>query len=380
MKRYPSIDTLQRALGEGAFAYAVDRKKAAGRALGTFVELMSFYLLKSWGFERNMAIERGLPEFANPGISHNVEFTFHRSRRIASLPLDGRLPVTAKKLAALLPDDLLRGARATGQRLLSSDGTVKNACTIAESGDGFFNAYVGRSRGAKSRTADICELQAHPFAMVECKRVGVEDGQRKGPQTIEKAKQGAYVARTVSSLQRVRLKDGSLGGFAEKADGSFVCGDYYSLLREVISGRHPSLASGLTLTIGIVSNHGNWFTSENRNKELEVLAQSYDWLLFLSDEGLARFIDEVIFSEGNPLPASREAFKASYGRDKTANRFTKSRIDASADGELTRYFTRRHREIAGWFNLISPAGGSVDELKAQLSSLASAGSEAGGAT
>ena len=64
--RYKSIDALQRELANGAFAYAADPKKAAGRALGTFVELITFYLLKSWGLEQYLAIERGLPEFANP--------------------------------------------------------------------------------------------------------------------------------------------------------------------------------------------------------------------------------------------------------------------------------------------------------------------------
>ena len=38
---------------------------------------------------------------------------------------------------------------------------------------------------------------------------------KKGPQTIEKAKQVAYVARTVSSLQRVRLRDGRFSGVIE---------------------------------------------------------------------------------------------------------------------------------------------------------------------
>ena len=48
--------------------------------------------------------------------------------------------------------------------------------------------------------------------MFECKRVGVEEGNKKGPQTIEKAKQGAYVARTVSSLQKIRIDSGELHG------------------------------------------------------------------------------------------------------------------------------------------------------------------------
>ena len=46
---YDSVDKMQKALADGVFSYAKDRKKAAGRCLGTFVEIIAFYLLKSWG-------------------------------------------------------------------------------------------------------------------------------------------------------------------------------------------------------------------------------------------------------------------------------------------------------------------------------------------
>lgn len=45
---YESIDKIQRALADGIFAYAGDRKKAAGRALGTFLEIITWYLIKTW--------------------------------------------------------------------------------------------------------------------------------------------------------------------------------------------------------------------------------------------------------------------------------------------------------------------------------------------
>ena len=52
---YESVDKLQKTLAETVFMYADDRKKAAGRALGTLVEIITFYLLKTWGLGR----ERG---------------------------------------------------------------------------------------------------------------------------------------------------------------------------------------------------------------------------------------------------------------------------------------------------------------------------------
>jgi hypothetical protein len=83
---------------------------------------------------------------------------------------------------------------------------------------------------------------------------------RKGPQTIEKAKQGAYVARMVSALQKIRLTDGSVGGIIQKRDGSFRQGNYYTLMAEIIASGDPEFLSRFILTVGVVSNHGNWFT------------------------------------------------------------------------------------------------------------------------
>lgn len=74
---YQSIDQLQKLLGEEVFAHTKDAKKAAGRALGTLVEIITYYLLNEWHFSENIAIERGLAEYGNAEITHNVEFTMH---------------------------------------------------------------------------------------------------------------------------------------------------------------------------------------------------------------------------------------------------------------------------------------------------------------
>ncbi|MBI2890478.1 MAG: hypothetical protein HYY13_06795, partial [Nitrospirae bacterium] len=228
---YPSVDQLQKVLTEKVFHYAKDSKKAAGRALGTIVEIITFYALKSWGFERNIAIERPLPEFANNDIMHNVEYSLHPSTPLAQIEFKrDELPLTARKIAnnkqfapfAIPPTSFKTSA------LLSNDLILRNSCTICDLGDNFLNAYLdtlGKDKGCYS----VVSLCRRPFAIFECKRVGVEEGMRKGPQTIEKAKQGAYVARTVSSLQKIRLTDGSMGGLIQKRDGSFRHGDYYEL-------------------------------------------------------------------------------------------------------------------------------------------------------
>jgi hypothetical protein len=83
---YQSVDALQQVLVEKVFHYAEDRKKAAGRALGTLVEIITYYALKGWGFRENVAIERPLPEYKNAEITHNVEFSLHPILRQQSIP------------------------------------------------------------------------------------------------------------------------------------------------------------------------------------------------------------------------------------------------------------------------------------------------------
>lgn len=368
---YPSVDQLQKVLTKKVFHYAKDSKKAAGRALGTFVEIITFYALKSWGFERHVAIERPLPEFANEDITHNVEYSLHPSTQLAQIEFRrDALPVTAQKIAknevlaklGITTDSLKTHA------LLSNNLVLRNSCTVCDHGETFINAYLDRL-GKNGGQYSIVLLQRRPFAIFECKRVGVEEGMRKGPQTIEKAKQGAYVARTVSALQKIRLTDGSIGGLIQKRDGSFRCGDYYKLMSEIIASDDPELLSQFILTVGVVSNHGNWFTSNNHNKEMKVLAQSYDWLLFLTDIGIAQFIDELLFHPTKELAAAKEAFLASYTGEKGVNKFTKVRISLSADSALQSYFSSNMNIIEGWFNIITPAAKSLTVLKEELDAL-----------
>ena len=368
---YPSVDQLQKVLTEKVFHYATDSKKAAGRALGTLVEIITFYSLKAWGLERNVAIERPLPEFANDDITHNVEYSLHPSMHLASVSFDRNdLPVTARKIikipeivALAIPSDSTKT-----HALLSKNLVLRNSCTVCGSGETFLNAYLDKL-DKKTGRYSVATLRRRPFAIFECKRVGIEEGMKKGPQTIEKAKQGAYVARTVSALQKIRLTDGSMGGFIQKHDGSFRHGDYYKLMAEIIASDDPELLSRFILTVGVVSNHGNWFTSENHNKELKVLAQSYDWLLFLTDAGIAQFIDELLLHPAAELAAARKVFLSSYTGKKGVNQFTKVQVALAADAALQSYFRSHVKAIEGWFNIIAPAGKNLSVLKDELNTL-----------
>ena len=83
-----------------------------------------------------------------------------------------------------------------------------------------------------------------------------------------------------------------------------------------------------------MSNHGNWFTSDNPNKELRVLAQSYDWLLFLTDDGLAQFIADILQSDAPDVAPAKKAFLESYTGRNAKTRFTKVQMALDADKVL----------------------------------------------
>lgn len=362
---YESVDKLQNLLADSVFNYTNDKKKAAGRALGTFLEIITYYLIKSWNLDTFAAIERPLPEFANSEITHNVEFTLHGHKRICKkkytaddFPISGSSII---KQSGLTVD----GAKQKSVMLVDKDNVIRNACTILSDENKIVNAYLNTTE----RSYGIYELYAKPFAMFECKRVGVEEGSKKGPQTIEKAKQGSYVARTVSALQRIRKTDGTLAGFLQKSESDYVVDDYYKLLSAVIQSDEKALLENFILTVGVVSNHGNWFTSENPNKELKVLAQSYDWLLFLTDKGISEFITDLLISPDKKYSAIKAAFQKSYSAEKKGNIFTKVKMDYDSDIVLCDYFKSNLSKIESWFNIISPQNKSLFDLKNELSIL-----------
>ncbi|MDE2748250.1 MAG: hypothetical protein OXI34_04750 [Chloroflexota bacterium] len=366
---YKSIDTLQNDLAIQVFHNRQDSKKAAGRALGTLVELVTYYLLCSWDLRDHIVIERKLPEFANSEIVHNVEFSLHPIRSLHKIGMQPySRPVTPAKIRK--QSSLLANHRLKSNQIVTSRDIKRNATLLVDTQASLFVAHVDQL-SESSCDLTIVELNSQPFAIFECKRVGVEEGMKKGPQTIEKAKQGAYVARSVSSLQKIRSRNGQIQGIIEEADGNFRMAPYHSMLREVIGSDSLSEFPGFMLTVGIVSNHGNWFTSNNYNKELRVLAQSYDWLLFLTDQGLHEFIERILINPGPELEAAKQAFLDSYSGKAGGNRFTKVNIDVSADESLRSFFQDHSSSIDKWFNVIAPERMSIDALKRDLGTLSS---------
>lgn len=369
---YPSVDELQKLLTKDVFHYAQDSKKAAGRALGTLVEVITFYLLQAWGLSESIAIERGLAEYGNPAIKHNVEYSLHPVTYRRRITLQNvQPPLTSAKLAKALCEAIPDFDQCTrsGNVLLTRAGVYRNCCVLAVNENQVHMCLIEKI----SKDQVVLKLVGQhkkPYAMFECKRVGIEEGNKKGPQTIEKAKQGAYVARTVSALQRVRLASGDLQAVMPRGDGSLYVKPYGEMMQEIIETSCADLLRDFVLTVGVVSNHGNWFTSGDQNKELMVLAQSYDWLLFLTDAGLAEFVQDVLIKPKPDLKPARTAFLESYPKQKKGNCFTKVQIQIEADAALQEYFATNLGKIESWFNIIAPAGQRTAVLKEQIHKLA----------
>jgi len=369
---YESVDKLQNALGEQVFHYTQDKKKAAGRALGTMVEIITFYLLKTWGFNQSVSIERKLAEYGNEEISHNVEYSLHpinQTKKIL-LPNDGNSLTANKILKGIGDENYTDKFVRKNNTLLDKHNILRNGCTVGISENSYLISSIDSSDNTNFKI-DIFEQNKNPYAFFECKRVGVEEGMKKGPQTIEKAKQGAYVARTASSLQKIRTDKNEKYGIIYKADNQPIIKPYVELMEEIIYSNDSDLLKRFILTVGVVSNHGNWFTAENQNKEMKVLSQSYDWLIFLTDAGLSQFIDDLILNPKGANKKVQQAFQRSYSATKKKNVFTKVKMDFEADAVLLEYFSSQINEIEKWFNIIAPERKSIDELKSELTELRS---------
>lgn len=374
---YQSVDKLQRLLADTVFKHTKDAKKASGRALGTLVEVITYYLLKTWGMNDQISIEQRLEEYGNPIIAHNVEYSLHPILKSQQF----RFPKTQNSITART---ILKELTAQGYDLagftktsvsLLSKGVLRNACTFAKSSDSNLLCSI-ESVSNNSLNLQIYEQHRKPYAMFECKRVGIEEGMTKGPQTIEKAKQGAYVARMASSLQKIRDENGQMQGIIYRSDGTYIIKPYVELMEDIIYSDDVELLRKFIATVGIVSNHGNWikrdldgnltFSEELFQKELLVLAQSYDWLLFLTDQGLSEFIDNLLLNPNQEYALLKKTFMASYKEGKKKNEFTKVQMNLEADRLLLKYFRENIDTVEGWFNIISPTTKTLVDLKSEL--------------
>lgn len=204
--------------------------------------------------------------------------------------------------------------------LLSKDGILRNAYTMTKSDKSYLMCSIKENRFDSDIIGlHVYEQRAKAFAIFECKRVGVEEGMTKGPQTIEKAKnKGRTLRELFLHSKKFVLRKVTYSEIIYKSDGSQIIKPYIELMEDVVYSNDPELLRRFILTVGVVSNHGNWikrnksglldFSDDNFQKELLVLAQSYDWLLFLTDQGLSEFINDLLLEPETEYESVRNAF------------------------------------------------------------------------
>ena len=100
-----------------------------------------------------------------------------------------------------------------------------------------------------------------------------------------------------------------------------------------------------------------------------VLAQSYDWLLFLTDKGLSDFIDKLLLNPTPEVKFLKDTFLSSYTEGKKKNQFTKVQMNIEADRILLKYFRENLSMVESWFNVISPNQKNLISLKNELEEL-----------
>ena len=360
-----SIETIQDRMSNDIFAHTKSPRKASGRAMGTIVEIITYYLLLSWGARKSLSIEISLPEYDRNEITHNVEFSLHPQFKTYELKIDGQSnSITGRKICEEMMTKHNIDIKNHKNTLFTKHGVLRNACLIHKELVNQECRFIANM--IDYGNVEVTQQSISPYMIFECKRVGQDAKNNKGPQAIEKAKQGSYVAKTVSSLQKIRDGEGNSIGILYEGEKTPTIKPYDELINELIQTDNIKRLKKFIVTVGIISNHGNWFTAENQNKEMQVLSSSYDWLLFLTDEGLTKFINEVILNSES-YPSINKAFKQSYSKDNTTGtKFTKVNMDYKAHRELIKYFTDNNMAVESWFNIIQPNHGTIDQLREQM--------------
>ena len=361
------VEDVQALLAGEVFAHTQSPRKAAGRALGMMVEIITYYLLESWNLRESISMEVPLGEYGNCEIADNVEYGLHWTEKSYHVNAQGQPrpePITANAIRNMMLQSHGLDIGKVRSVALLSGGVVRNSCLLNKHTSTRWVANYGRGGDVT-----VSLQSSQPYMIFECKRVGLDAHRGKGPQAIEKAKQGSYVARTASCLQRIRDSHGNVMGIIYDGE-NYTVGPYSEIFDDTIHSGRP-IPQGFVVTVGVVSNHGNWFTADSQNKEMMVLAQSYDWLLFLTDRGLAEFANDVVLSGTHA--GAKKAFQESYAEGKKSNRFTKVRMSLEAHRELAAYFKANMRSVEDWFNVITPAESRLSDLRSQIRSLHSKG-------
>jgi hypothetical protein len=366
-----SVDDVQKILMDKIFSKSEASKKAAGRALGTIQEIIVWLLLDAHGLGNRTILEYRLPEYARPHITHNVEFSINPQRKVEQVRLESELHKTIKLPQSIIDrhsvqkTSLNRSVRVIDHNSqfqrpvrLINPSFVKNV-EEWQADALYFGQYIDNNQGS------VVSVSKMPVAFIESKRVGLEVGTTTGPQTIEKAKQGSYTALRCSKLQKVFLPKMTCGVIAKNVGEQIKLRPYDEVWEEIIASKDIELLNGIIRSVIFLSDHINWYVNGIAKKDLTILQQSYDWTIWINDQGLVNFVTDCILGNEEVFGAfSRNYTERTPG---SLGFFTKNRIDDRVYRILLSYFNRNlQRILKDWLCVLGPSGKQFSDLVTEL--------------
>lgn len=378
MCRDPPYDQMRNI--QVALSDLVGGQKTAGRRLGMILEIMTFLFFQSQGLASSMRKGNQLPSFAIDA-THETDFSFHpvlqsttqiftnqqQQVGVSRQPVPSRQFPISEQLSLLDPDSLIPIMK---DKIIQNSNVNPLAVIAVPEGD---RKDSGNPSGQKicsnitslsSETGTRCDVSINrlansAYAKVECKRVGIELTADSAPQTIEKAKQGAYAADHASSFQSIYTRGGEKLGVM--LGDRIRVGPYDQLRNQIINGEIPGMLEGYCSTLFVFSEPSNWQTSNGVwKKDLEVLRASFDWVMYLEDEAFIHFCENFHLAD-------------SEGGDNSVRNWIHdnaklSQIPWNAYNELMEYV--RENPPAEWFAVHTPEEGNttllIEEMEALL--------------
>lgn len=379
MRRHPPYDQMRNI--QEALSGLVGGQKTAGRRLGMILEIMTFLFFQSEGLGPSMRKGNQLPSFAIDA-THETDFSFHPILQTTSVEFSDsenqnrlgshRRPVPSTTFPIVdqlnyldsnssirtMKDKIIRNLTVNPLAVISvQDGERK------DSGDPLGQKICSSIISLSSTTGSVCNasisrLANSAFAKVECKRVGIELTADSAPQTIEKAKQGAYAADHASSYQSILSRTGEKFGVVLGEE--IEIGPYQDLRRQIINGELPSMLEGFCSTVFFFSEPSNWQTSDGIwKKDLEVLSSSFDWVIYLTDEAFIHFCQRFHIADTDD--------EDDCVREWIHNNAKLSEIPWNAYNQLMEY--ARENPPSEWFTVHTPDECDIAVLLEELHTL-----------
>jgi len=359
-RSFGAIDEAQMALANEIFDSRESPKKAAGRAIGTLQEILAYSVLHHYELDSRTYLEYPLPEQGLEEVTHEVEFSIHPKVGERGAEISGRKHENAtlsdldasslydSKANRLKKPTLVHHDDDGWDRIRTNPGLLKQDDLKNWEYDSIPIAYY--NNGNKK----IVLLDPQPIGFIECKRVGLEEGTTSGPQTIEKAKQATLVAFRTSRLQKIITSDGKKGLLID--DDHVEVGNFEELWEDTLSEGDPEELRGVVRSVLFFSNHGNWYPQDNEGKGVKMIKSSFDWAVWVEDEGLIELIEFVLNDTD-----MRNAFNLHVESSETI--LTKSKFESDARESMLEFVSSNWDRISeDWFTVLEPEGKSIEDL------------------